>query len=127
MSKFRSINQVARRAGIALVLAVTLSIAMLPTVAMAAPLSGQHGQHGPHGPGCPNYYIVKKGDTLSGIAVNYHVSLWDLRDVNHIGNINRIYTGEYICIPASRNHGGYPGGHQDNHQGGHQGGLQVWH
>ena len=116
MFKFRSISQLTRRAGIALVLAVSLCVAMLPTIAMAAPLAGQHGHRGP---GCPNYYIVKKGDTLSGIAVNYHVSLWALRDVNHIGNIDRIYTGEYICIPASAP-GHHPGGQQNHNPGGYR-------
>ncbi len=112
MFKFRSISQLTRRAGIALLLAVSLGATLLPTAALAAPLAGQHGRRGP---GCPDYYVVKAGDTLSGIAVSYRVSLWALRDVNHIGNINRIYTGEYICIPAGR----HPGGPQNHHPSRH--------
>ena len=113
MFKFRSIKQLTR-AGIALALAVSLGAILLPTAAIAAPLEGQYGRGG-H-PGCPNHYIVKAGDTLSEIAASYRVSLWALRDANHIGNIDRIYTGEYICLP-----GGYPSRHQS---GGHQGGNQ---
>ncbi len=123
MFKFQSITQVARRAGVALALAVSIGATLLPTVAMAAPLEGQYG-HG--GPGCANYYIVQKGDTLSGIAARYGTGLWALREANDIGNIDRIYAGQYICITGGYNQGGYnqggyPGGHQNGYPGGNQG------
>jgi len=113
MFKFRSISQFTRRAGIALALVVSLGATLLPTVAMAAPLAGQYG-HG--GPGCANYYIVQKGDTLSGIAARYGVGLWSLRDANGIGNANRIYAGQHICITGGYQHGGYNQHYQGNHQ-----------
>lgn len=115
MFKFQSIGQFARRAGIALALTVSLGATMLPSVAMAAPLNGQYG-HG--GPGCTNGYVVQKGDTLSGIAARYGTGLWALREANGIGNIDRIYAGQYICIT-----GGYQGGYQ----GGYHPGPQQTH
>lgn len=108
MFKFQSITQLARRSGMALVLAVSLGAAMLPTVAMAAPLKGEYG-HG--GPDCANYYIVRSGDTLSGIAARYGVGVWSLKEANGIGNVDHIYAGQSICISGGHHQGGYPGGH----------------
>ena len=43
-----------------------------------------------------NYYVVCRGDTLSGIARYYGVSTHYLAKRNRIWNANRIYTGQYI-------------------------------
>lgn len=43
-----------------------------------------------------NYYVVCRGDTLSGIAFYYGVSLDYLQWRNSIPNRNRIYTGQFI-------------------------------
>lgn len=49
-----------------------------------------------------NIYIVKKGDTMSGIAGLYGVSLDSLKASNpQIKNINLIYVGQIINIPTS--------------------------
>ena len=43
-----------------------------------------------------NYYVVCRGDTLSGIALYYGVSTSYLQWRNGIPNRNRIYAGQYI-------------------------------
>lgn len=50
----------------------------------------------------PSYteYIVKKGDTLSGIAKRYNTNYQVLAQYNRIADPNRIYVGQKIRIPA---------------------------
>lgn len=48
-------------------------------------------------------YVVKKGDTLSGIAKQHGVTLQRLISYNHISDPNRIYPGEVIYIPHGEN------------------------
>ena len=43
-----------------------------------------------------NYYVVCRGDTLSGIARYYGVSVDYLQWRNNIPNRNRIYAGQFI-------------------------------
>ena len=46
-----------------------------------------------------NYYIVKKGDTLSGIAAKHHTTLKKLQDLNpQIKNPNLIFPGDAIRL-----------------------------
>ena len=46
-----------------------------------------------------NYYIVKKGDTLSAIAVKYHTTVSKLVALNpQIKNPNLIYVGDVIRL-----------------------------
>jgi LysM repeat protein len=45
-------------------------------------------------------YVVKRGDTLSAIAMRYGVSLWSLAQLNAIGNPSLIYVGQVLRIPA---------------------------
>lgn len=53
----------------------------------------------------PNYkenyqiYTVKRGDTLSQIAINYNVTLNELVNLNKIKNPNLIYVGQKLKIP----------------------------
>jgi LysM repeat protein len=65
------------------------------------------GPGGWHGGGyCPcgptysdyygNYYVVCRGDTLSGIARYYGESLWYMQWHNGIANPNLIYAGQFI-------------------------------
>ena len=100
MFKFHSMTQLTRRSGFALLLALSLLIAMLPTVAMAAPLNGKYDNHGggKYGSYCANYYEVHRGQTLSGIAAYFGVSAWALQEANGIGNPNQIYVGQHLCI-----------------------------
>ena len=46
-------------------------------------------------------YVVKGGDTLSGIATHYHTDWQSLAHYNHIANPNMIYAGETLCIPGT--------------------------
>ena len=46
-------------------------------------------------------YIVKKGDTLSKISGILGYSVDELAEYNHIHNVNLIYVGESLRIPAS--------------------------
>lgn len=48
-------------------------------------------------------YKVKKGDTLSKIALLYHIPLGDLANYNHIANPNKIYINQIIRIPQTKN------------------------
>jgi len=109
MFKFHSVRQLTRRSGFALLLALGLLVAMLPTVAMAAPLNGMHDGRGggSYGGNCANYYAVQRGQTLSGIAAYSGVSAWALQNANGIGNPNQVYVGQWLCIPSY--------GHQTNY------------
>lgn len=44
------------------------------------------------------YYIIKSGDTLSGIAAKYGASIKTLQAWNGIKNANRIYSGQKIRV-----------------------------
>lgn len=45
------------------------------------------------------YYYVRWGDTLSGIAWRYRVNMYTLAAVNGIYNLDRIYAGQRLYIP----------------------------
>jgi len=50
----------------------------------------------------PDYYVVKKGDTLSVIAKRYGFSVQQLANYNNIKNINALSIGQKIKIPKSK-------------------------
>ena len=46
-----------------------------------------------------NYYLIKTGDTLGGIAAKFHTTVANLMALNpRITNANVIYAGEVIRI-----------------------------
>ena len=45
-------------------------------------------------------YTVRRGDTLSAIALRYGVSMWVLAQVNGIRNSSFIYVGQVLRIPS---------------------------
>ena len=46
-----------------------------------------------------DYYVIKRGDTLSGIAAKFGTSIAKLMSLNpHIKNANLIYAGDTIRI-----------------------------
>lgn len=47
------------------------------------------------------YYVVKKGDTLSGIAKKYNTTVSYLAKLNNIQNVNLIYVGQKIYMSGS--------------------------
>ena len=56
--------------------------------------------------GLSRTYIVVAGDTLSGIAKRFGVTLSALISANHITNPNLIYIGQVLTIPGSSGGGG---------------------
>ena len=48
-----------------------------------------------------NYYIVKKGDTLTKIAKMFNTTVNELVNLNNIKNKNLIYVGQKILLPAN--------------------------
>jgi LysM repeat protein len=86
---------------------------LLPAAALAAPVSAPaESSNSWHG--CATYHTVRRGDTLSGIARHYGVSVNSLMQANNIWDPNRIYRGQVLCIPG----GGHDGGHDDDWNGG---------
>ena len=47
-------------------------------------------------------YIVKRGDTLSKIALKYNTTVAKIAKINNIQNVNLIYTGQRLVIPTGR-------------------------
>ncbi|MBR3152754.1 MAG: LysM peptidoglycan-binding domain-containing protein [Clostridia bacterium] len=45
------------------------------------------------------HYKIKRGDTLSGIAQRFNVSIQTIIEENNISNPNLIYAGNYLVIP----------------------------
>lgn len=48
----------------------------------------------------PGTYVVKSGDTLSGIAAKYGTSWQELQRINGIPDANRIYPGQVLRLPG---------------------------
>lgn len=61
---------------------------------------------GTGGPVCADYYTVRRGDTLSGIAWSYGLDGYALARANGLYDLNEIYVGQKLCIPASKGTGG---------------------
>jgi peptidoglycan DL-endopeptidase LytE len=55
-------------------------------------------------------YTVASGDTLSGIAGRFGVSVSALASLNHISNTNLIYVGETLHLPAGASSAGTSSG-----------------
>lgn len=58
--------------------------------------------------GCANFHIVSAGETLSGIAYSYGVSLQELLNHNYLYNSNVVYVGQQICLPPRAQKGYIP-------------------
>jgi len=56
------------------------------------------GWPGP-GPYCARSHYVSYGETLLSIGRWYGVSAWSIAAANGIYNLNRIYAGQWLCIP----------------------------
>jgi len=48
-----------------------------------------------------SYYVVQRGDTLSGIAVRHGVTTWALVTANGLSSPNMIYAGQRLTIPGT--------------------------
>ena len=62
--------------------------------------TGGGGGGGGGGHHCSQTYVVRPGDTLSGIARWFGVSTSALAQANGISNPSRIYVGQRLCIPS---------------------------
>lgn len=51
-------------------------------------------------PGCPRYYTVQPGDTLSAIAARFRTTVEAIVRANGIKNPNLIYVGQRLTIPC---------------------------
>ena len=58
------------------------------------------------GPECATYYTVRRGDTLSEIAQMFGLDTYDVARANGVYDLNEVYVGQDLCIPASRGMGG---------------------
>jgi len=60
-------------------------------------------QSQPQEPACPtmNYYVIRRGDTLSAIARAFNIQLQELLSVNPGINPNALSVGQTICIPLA--------------------------
>jgi LysM repeat protein len=50
---------------------------------------------------CQTQHLVQRGETLSRIGQRYGIGWGTLAQANNLANPDRIYAGQYICIPAS--------------------------
>lgn len=49
---------------------------------------------------CETYHRVRRGETLYRIGVRYGVSWPEIAEANDLRNPNRIFAGQYLCIPG---------------------------
>lgn len=49
----------------------------------------------------PGLYVVEAGDTLSGIASRYDVSVRDLQEANGLGDSDLIIAGQRLVVPSA--------------------------
>lgn len=69
-------------------ISVFLVVALLTTMAFAAPVSAQ----------CAESYRIRYGDTLGVIASFFDTTVTNLMNLNNIGNPNLIYAGNTLCV-----------------------------
>jgi membrane-bound lytic murein transglycosylase D len=48
------------------------------------------------------WYTVRRGDTLSGVAIRFRTTVRSLKAYNNIGRRNRIYIGQVLQLPKGR-------------------------
>ena len=67
-----------------------------PGQVLFIPGGGHHGGGG----SCAQVHTVQRGETLTGIARWYGVSVQQLAAQNNIWNPSHIYVGQRLCIPC---------------------------
>lgn len=70
------------------------------TPVTAAPPANPPAAAAPTAPVTGATYVVKRGDTLSGIAARYGLKTSDLAKANNITNVSRIFVGQKLIIPG---------------------------
>jgi LysM repeat protein len=76
------------RALLITIFVLALSLMVVTPVTAAPTMSG------------PTWHQVVWGETLSSIGWRYNVSVWAIASANGIANPNRIYSGQWLYIPA---------------------------
>jgi lipoprotein-anchoring transpeptidase ErfK/SrfK len=89
----------------------------IPGQASSSPAPAQPSSSQPTSSG--RSYTVRRGDTLSAIALRHGVSMWALQQANSIRNPSSIYTGQVLQIPGSASTA--PPASQPAPSGGHSG------
>lgn len=69
---------------------------IIPEADMGMPMDGPSVG----GPQCADRYIVRRGETLSGIAWAYGLDEYALARANGIYDLNEVYVGQQLCIPG---------------------------
>jgi LysM repeat protein len=69
----------------------SLVIAVAITMFAVTPASAQGGE-----------YVVQPGDTLFSIAARFNVSVSDLATINGMYDVNAVYVGQVLRLPASQ-------------------------
>lgn len=54
---------------------------------------------------CVQSHVVQRGETLYRIARTYNTTVAALQSINGIGNANRIYAGQTLCVNQTTNGG----------------------
>jgi LysM repeat protein len=78
---------------LSLLLALVVLVSVFPQGALAATPAQTVA--------CSTRYTVKSGDTLSGIAFTYDVSVEQIAAANNLKTPYTIFIGQVLCIPAS--------------------------
>jgi uncharacterized surface protein with fasciclin (FAS1) repeats len=91
------------RAALILALIVALSAGFVPgALAADGPVTGAYWpQPGDGAAPCAALHTVGAGESLTGIAMKYGVSLNALIDANDLANPNIIVIGQTLCIPGA--------------------------
>lgn len=78
--------------------AIVISIAVVSTVALSGCASKPQVNNATRYAAAPNYYTVRAGDTLSGIAARYGLSYISVANMNDIAEPYRIYVGQSLRL-----------------------------
>ncbi len=60
------------------------------------------GMPGTGGPQCANTHVVRRGETLSAIALRYGIDAYALARANGIYDLNEVYAGQELCIAGGQ-------------------------
>ena len=77
---------------------IVISTAVISTVVLSGCASKPQINNATRYAAAPNYYTVRTGDTLSGIAARYGLSYTSVADMNDIAAPYRIYVGQSLRL-----------------------------